>query len=271
MPRGYAMKSHLISSYARIALAATAALLMTACAHVRDDYDPYPYHSPRASYYDYWYYPAVGSYYDTRTRYYIYYERDRWVRAHTLPRHMRPHLGRHVIVRSPHDRPYEQHQRHREQYTPERYKRLPADGRGNDVWLGAPRREMPARDRDDRHKDIQNRDKNGKVAPRDRPTDRAPGLVHEDSRPRDQEPRSRQLQYVKPQPREVPPQKPNTRFQATPDRRESPVSAAPGGRENRVQEREVRKDDRRDRSRDGDVRRGNGRDGNAHDADARIH
>jgi hypothetical protein len=240
------MNSQPLSNYARLALIATVVSLMTACAHVRDDYDPYPYHSSRASYYDYWYYPAVDSYYDTRTRYYIYYERDRWVHARALPPRLRPHLGHHVNIRSPHDRPYEQHSRHRAQYAPERYSHTTPGDRGSDVRQGQSRKGAPVRDHDDRYREHQERDRNGQTPLRDRNDARVPAPAQKAPGVRDQENR---------------PQKPNTRFQAAPDRREPPASVAPVRPETKTPKREIRNETARNRNHDGDVRQSDARDG----------
>lgn len=159
----------------RLAVLAATVIALTACAHGRDDryYAPAPYPAPGMAYHDYWYYPAIGCYYDTHAHVYIYYERDHWVRARALPPHLRPHLGRHVTVRSPHDRPYEDHDRHRQQYAPERYRDAAPGGGRPDVWLGPPRREPAPRDRDERRRD--ERDRNGRPAAGGYGDDRRPG------------------------------------------------------------------------------------------------
>lgn len=147
------MNSAHVSIIARIALLAIAASGLSACAYNHDYYEPSPYYGSAdghygdyyGDYYDYWYYPAIGAYYDPRVSLYFYYEHDHWVRARELPRHYHPHLGRHVVVRSPHDRPYAEHYRHRERYAPERYrderytKPVPERGDGG-AWIGAPRK-----------------------------------------------------------------------------------------------------------------------------------
>ncbi|MFP5507243.1 MAG: hypothetical protein ACLGH6_13690 [Gammaproteobacteria bacterium] len=253
------MNAYPYSRHARIALLVAVASLTAGCAHVRDDYDPYPYDpyyhdGPRVTYYDYWYYPALGCYYDTRTRYYIYFESNRWARARVLPPHLRPHLGSHVVVRAPHERPYEYHQRHREQYAPERYRK--PDVRGDDIWLGPPRREVPARDRDERRREYPERERNGYDLPRERKDERKDERNdYRGAVPRLQEPRVRE-----PEPRA---QKPNAQIKAAPERRPPPAVAAPLGRKSQepapahraVEQRgSVRGSDRSE-----DERRGNGR------------
>lgn len=259
------MKSHPLSSYARIALVAAVAMLMSACAHTRNGYEPYPYHAPHATYYDYWYYPAVGSYYDTRTHYYIYYEHDRWVRARALPPHLRPHLGSHVTVRSPHDRPHEQHSRHREQYVPERYRKSSPGDRRNDVWLGPPRKDTPARARDDRNEGIQARDRHGKPSSRDGNAERVPAAILKDSRAHEPEHRPQKPPIRMPQA-----QKPNTRIRAAQDHREPPASAAPLRRETNAQGRKIRNEESRDRNGEGDLHRADGRGADAAVATSRT-
>jgi hypothetical protein len=156
------MTSPRLSNYVRIAFVAVAAGVMTACAPVQHYPEPAQYHAPRVVYYDYWYYPAIGSYYDPRTHVYIYYERNHWVRARALPVHVRPHLGRHVVVRLQHDRPYEAYPRHREQYVPERYLKSQPRHRRDDVRIGPTRQTIPSRDRDDSHTYLGDRDRHGK-------------------------------------------------------------------------------------------------------------
>ena len=199
------MKSHPLASYARIALVAAAALAVTACAHVQDSYEPDRYYSPQVTYYDYWYYPAVGAYYDTHAHTYIYFEQDHWIRARVLPSRFRPYLGRYVNIRSRNDRPYEEHDRHRQQYAPERYKRSKPGARGNDVWLGAPRKEIPQHDRDERRYQPGERDG-------ERGSDRGPGPVPQDYRERSPE-------YSR--------QQPNRRYQIAPGHRLVPAGVAP--------------------------------------------
>ncbi|MGD8590844.1 MAG: hypothetical protein PVG22_18630 [Chromatiales bacterium] len=155
------MKSHRSSIPARIALIAAVAGLLSACVSSPYRYEPDLYHSQHSVYYDYWYYPQIDSYYDPRARIYIYHEHDHWIRARTLPPRMRTHLGHHVTVRSPHDRPYEEHHRHRQQYQPERYREREHDHRGDESWIGAPHQQSPQRDRDDRHRESRYRDRDG--------------------------------------------------------------------------------------------------------------
>jgi hypothetical protein len=132
------MQSHRFSTFARIVLVAVVAGAITACAPVRDYHEPVVYYSPRPLYYDYWYYPAIGSYYDPRARTHIYLQHGHWIRARELPARVRPYLGRYVTIRSSHERPYEEHLRHREKYIRERYRAKLADQRDHDVWIGAP-------------------------------------------------------------------------------------------------------------------------------------
>lgn len=145
------MKLHRLSIYARTMLVIMSAGVVMACVPVRDAYESDGYPSPRAQYYDYWYYPAIGSYYDPRTRIYIYAEHDHWIRGPVLPARLQTGLGRHVIVHSPHARPYEAYRLHRqqyapEQYRPERHKEPQPSARGSDR---APRERIQQRKRDD--------------------------------------------------------------------------------------------------------------------------
>lgn len=187
------MTSSRVSIWARLTLLAAAAVGLQACAPTGyySGADGYysgsdAYYAPDAGYYgnyygdyrgdsyagytgdydDYWYYPAVGAYYDPRVSIYYYYEHNTWITARELPRHYRPHLGRHVVVRSPHDRPYAEHHRHRDRHAPDRYREARYDrpDRQDDVWIGAPRRDRPERDRhdvrDDRNDRADRKDRN---------------------------------------------------------------------------------------------------------------
>lgn len=193
------MNASRFSTYARLALLAIAASSLSACVYNNGYHEPGSYYEPAGEYYgnyygesygdhdgdyygdydDYWYYPAVGAYYDPRVSLYFYYEHDHWVRARELPRHYHPHLGRHVVVRSPHDRPYAEHHRHRERYAPDRYRderhMKPApDRRNGDVWIGAPRRPEPERDHYERRRYDDDRNGNGTYRERERERERQP-------------------------------------------------------------------------------------------------
>lgn len=148
----------------RLALLAGAAVGLSGCAsHPPHDYPrERVYYEPYGDYYDYLYYPAIGAYYDPRIRIYFYYEHNRWIRTRSLPPHCRPYLDRHVTVRSPRDRPYADHDRHREHYAPERY-RKPVDKGHNtrrldNVWVGVPRPPAKTYERKDSYKDNGYRD-----------------------------------------------------------------------------------------------------------------
>ena len=157
------MTTHRLSSSIRLAMVAVAAVALTACASSGDYhqdsrgdyYEPAPYYGSRADYYDYWYYPSAGFYYDPRIRIYIYQEHDHWIRARRLPAHLHSHQGRHVTIRAPRDRPYEDHPRHRDRYDTERYKQeryrnLSPEHRDSGGRVDAPRQRLPERYRDDR-------------------------------------------------------------------------------------------------------------------------
>ncbi|MBU1193175.1 MAG: hypothetical protein KKE76_15895 [Gammaproteobacteria bacterium] len=167
------MHTYSLSSYARIVIVATAAVVLSACAHAPAHYQPAPSYESRATYYDYRYYPEADCYYDTRARVYIYYEQDHWVRARSLPSRMRPHLGRHVDIRSPHDRPYEDRRRHPEQYAPDRHRSehynnmTPGDRRS----ISQPQtehRDKPSHGRYDSRKETKTRDRDSKEQARER-------------------------------------------------------------------------------------------------------
>ena len=214
------MKSYHLSTSARIALIATVAAVMTACTSAPGYYDPGPYYLPRVVYYDYWYYPAIGAYYDPVAHIYIYHEHNHWIRARTLPPRIRPYLGQHVTVRSPHDRPYEEHHRHREQHQPERYRKRDPVHHGADAWIGAPRQQSPQRERDDRRIERHDRDRN--VNDRRREPERGTGPV-------------------------------------PPRYREPAASTAPIKREDKTHQPETSRGESREQYRSGDVRRNNER------------
>ena len=117
------MNTYRSSKAARLVPVVVLAALAAACAPVAyyPDQEPYyperePYASLDITYHDYWYYPDVDSYYDPVSSVYIYYERDRWVRARALPVVVGRHPGRHVVVRGREGRPYVDHERHRRDY-----------------------------------------------------------------------------------------------------------------------------------------------------------
>lgn len=166
------MRSHRLSSRARVALLVAAAGLIAACAPIRHHPDAPRYSSPHTQYYDYRYYPAIDSYYDPRASVYIYFADDRWIRSRTLPAHVRPHLGHHVTIRSRHQRPYEQHRRHRghsdpDKHRPQRNDKTRRGHRRDDVRIGLPRRATPDRDRHRQRPENGDRHRNGKQWGRD--------------------------------------------------------------------------------------------------------
>ena len=236
------MKSQHLSKYARIALVVSVTGVMTACVSDPHYYDPYPYNSSRVVSYDYWYYPAIGAYYDPHSHIYIYHEHDRWIRARELPRPMRSHLGHYVTVRSPNDRPYEEHHRHREQYQPERYREREHTHHGDDAWIGAPPVRSPQPDRDDRRFDSHDRDRDGK--------DRR----HEPERGAVTVPPFYRGQDVK-YPRQIP----DTRRNDAPRHREEPADATPIKWRDRVRQLGNQKEKSREPSHSVDTRRNNDR------------
>lgn len=236
------MNTHHLPTYARIALIAAVAGLMTACATTTRYYDPNPYHSPRVVYYDYWYYPAIGAYYDPHSHIYIYYEHDHWIRARALPHRMRPHLGHHVTVRSPHDRPYEAHHRHRQEYRPERYRERDHTHHGDNAWIGAPRDRNPLHDRDVRRIESHERDRNGK----DRRHEPERGAVAVP--PRYREPGVKYPRHT-----------PDNRPKDTPRDREPPAITAPVKQHEKWRQPEIRREKSREPYRSGNVRRDNER------------
>ena len=283
------MASSRLPAFATLALLTVAAGALSACAHHPGYYASDPYYAPRAGYYgddygeyyggyaDYWYYPAVGAYYDPRISLYFYYEHDHWVRARELPPHYRPHLGRHVVVHSPHDRPYAEHHRHRDRYAPERYReerhaRPAPDRRGDDIWIGKPHRQEPERDRHERRRYDDARNGNGTYRERERERyaapvqpriqERARILREEDARESDREihtrrgdgdergsiyrqpPRERAAEAERPQPRMRTQDMPRP----APDRREPPGVEIRRQQENappRTHGKEIAQDDAR--------------------------
>ena len=233
------MKTRHLSTYTSIAFIAAIAGGMTACASDSLYYDPDPYYSPRIMYYDFWYYPAIGAYYDPHTHIYIYYDHDHWLRARVLPPRIRPYLGHHVTVRSPHDRPYEEHHRHRQQYQPERYRERERTHH-DDVWIGAPPHQSPQHDRDDRRRDNRDqdrRDKDGRHEPERGAVSIPPHYRGED------------VKY--------PRQTPDTRPQGAPHHREPPTGAAPIKRDDKRRQPEIRREPSREQYRSDDDRRRN--------------
>lgn len=116
----------------------------------RNYYSPAPRYTTHIERHDYWYYPAADCYYDPRVRVYMYHDHGRWVRAHEPPHHLRPHLGNHVVVRSRHERPYEEHAQHRERYAFPRHERGQEPRGIHQAIVGAPRSYAAERGRDER-------------------------------------------------------------------------------------------------------------------------
>lgn len=273
------MKQFTLSTFSRTAMVAVAAVILTACVHVRDDYyEPAPHYPPQVVYYDYWYYPAIGCYFDIRTNDYIYFEHGHWIRVRVLPPHLRPYLGHHVTVRSPHQRPYDEHYRHREQHPPERYKQTRPGERGHDAWVGPPRTEIPDHDRRDKSRDQgrnggdTRRDGNGDRGPgreiperkrddrrqdgqgqeRDRDGGRAPGAGQRENRERTED-------YRRPEPK--------TQLQeASPGRSEPAATTAPAKPPHKAREQEKRKESAQTRDRDASKRRDDDRKKDADDS-----
>ncbi len=66
--------------------------------------------------YDYYFYPSVGVYFNYRSGYYYHHDRGRWRHARRLPHHI--HINQHdrVHLRMRGDRPYLKYSEHRRQY-----------------------------------------------------------------------------------------------------------------------------------------------------------
>jgi hypothetical protein len=93
-------------------------------------YDPYyvggtvGYRDPHVStvvsvnqpWYDYYYYPAVGVYFNYRTGYYYYSHRGRWRHARHLPSHIHIRDYDRVHLRMRDDKPYRKYNEHRVKY-----------------------------------------------------------------------------------------------------------------------------------------------------------
>lgn len=252
------MNSLPLSTYARIAFVTTAAVVLSACAHVRDDYRPAPRYESRVTYYDYRYYPEADYYYDTRTRIYIYFEHDHWVRARALPPRMRSHLGRHVNIRSPHDRPYEDVRRHREQYAPDRHKqehynKVEPDRRGRDIRNDAPRSDILKHERNDSRNYADRRNRNGQDQDHSSTHGRSTGTdQRHQSAPAQEQQRSES----------------KSRSTSRPERHEAPVGKVPTKQDDKTRRRESHNEETRDRNRDEDQRRSNNRHENGYDASA---
>lgn len=227
------MKTNRIVASARIVVALASIGAMTACVPVYRHAEPAPYYAPRVVAYDYWYYPAIGTYYDPRARVYIYYEHNHWIRARVLPVHVRPYIGHYVTVRTAHDHPYDDFYKHREQYAPERYRKPDPSHHDKDIWLGAPRQQAPQHD--DRGK---GKDKGKQEHDSDRGRSDAPQYRGSDSG----------YQW----------QAPSVRSQDVVSHRETPGQAAPMQRvSNNYQQQDMRREEPRERASGGKLRREN--------------
>ena len=120
-------------------------------------YDPYyvgggvgyqtPYAGTVVSYrepwYDYYYYPSAGVYFNDRTGYYYHHDHGRWNHVRRLPRHIRIYDDDRVHLRMRGDRPYLYHNEHRRKY------------KGH-------RKNLKQRYRDDRYRDERKHDRRNK-------------------------------------------------------------------------------------------------------------
>lgn len=116
-----------ISKPAPLLLAAAVAATLFATSGC---YDPYyvggtvGYRDPHVStvvsvnqpWYDYYYYPAVGVYFNYRTGYYYYSHRGRWRHARRLPSHIHVRDYDRVHIRMRDDKPYRKYKEHRVKY-----------------------------------------------------------------------------------------------------------------------------------------------------------
>ena len=66
--------------------------------------------------YDYYYYPSVGVYFNYRTGYYYHHYRGRWRHVRRLPRHVHINQRDRVHLRMRGDRPYTKYNEHRRIY-----------------------------------------------------------------------------------------------------------------------------------------------------------
>ena len=66
--------------------------------------------------YDYYYYPSIGVYFNYRSGYYYHHYRGRWRHARRLPRHIHINQRDRVHLRMRGDRPYTKYSEHRRIY-----------------------------------------------------------------------------------------------------------------------------------------------------------
>lgn len=106
----------------RLALAALLLAGLSACVVVPADYETAPhYHHGPVVWYDYWYYPHVGIYFDVHRSLYFYYVDGRWVSTRILPRHYHGRLGDRIKLRLKDKRPYVRHREHVKKYPGRKY------------------------------------------------------------------------------------------------------------------------------------------------------
>jgi hypothetical protein len=92
---------------------------VTGCA-----YDPVYYGPPafsgdyRVHYYDYYYYPNVGVYFQFSSGYYYYRDHSRWVRSRVLPKRILIDPSSRVRIRVDSDKPYTKYPEHHRRYHP---------------------------------------------------------------------------------------------------------------------------------------------------------
>lgn len=103
---------------ARVTTILFLSLLLTNC--VVAPAQPGPYYGP-VIWYDYWYYPYAGIYFDIHRNLYFYHHHGRWVSARKLPKHYHGKLGHHVKMRLKDKRPHVRHKQHIQRYPSKHY------------------------------------------------------------------------------------------------------------------------------------------------------
>lgn len=94
---------------------------VTGCAYDPVFYGPPAYSSDyRVHYYDYYYYPNVGVYFQFSSGYYYYHDHSHWVRTRVLPKRILIDPQSRVRIRVDSDKPYVKYPEHRRRYQPKR-------------------------------------------------------------------------------------------------------------------------------------------------------
>ena len=115
-------KTKLLGSNRFISIVIVAIVLVVAvhgCVYDPVYYGPPSYSEYHPHYYDYYYYPSAGVYFQFTTGYYYYRGHDRWVRVRKLPPNVYIDPRDRVQIRIDSEKPYLRHDEHARRFKPD--------------------------------------------------------------------------------------------------------------------------------------------------------